>query len=360
MIHSITRSVSSTRALLMAGAAAVLSVAALGFSTGAHARSDINFSVGVSTPGVVIGVSNAYPVYTAPVYGQPVYGYQPQPVYVQPAPVYVQPRPVYRPRPVYVQAPIMWRRPPCITAVVITTATMGTVTAAMDTATAVKPAPAYKKARRFEACGLFSCSKASGTELAPEHVVGLVRHADPHADLCRAAIAHRRQAADRAYALDVADVAEGAGQGGRVDPRALQRKVGCTVVDLDKLTHHQFGAVAVYPGARAAGQHDAVVGGVPQFDAAVARQPGVLPGGAAGGLAFVLQLADAARFEHRLVTGRHADVGRQCGLPGQVVGQGPGGRTAGHQDGSAGCQQEAAQVAGGRSRGSVCVQKISR
>ncbi len=112
MIHSITRSVSSTRALLMAGAAAVLSVAALGFSTGAHARSDVNFSVGVSTPGVVIGVSNAYPVYTPPVYGQPVYGYQPQPVYVQPAPVYVQPRPVYRPRPVYVQAPIYVAPPP--------------------------------------------------------------------------------------------------------------------------------------------------------------------------------------------------------------------------------------------------------
>lgn len=112
MIQSITRSVSSTRALLMAGAAAVLSVAAMGFSSGAHARSDINFSVGVSTPGVVIGVSNAYPVYTAPVYGQPVYGYQQQPVYVQPQPVYVQPRPVYRPRPIYVQAPMYVAPPP--------------------------------------------------------------------------------------------------------------------------------------------------------------------------------------------------------------------------------------------------------
>ncbi|MDO8387336.1 MAG: hypothetical protein Q7T13_13185 [Polaromonas sp.] len=112
MIQSITRSVSSTRALLMAGAAAVLSVAAMGFSSGAHARSDINFSVGVSTPGVVIGVSNAYPVYTSPVYGQPVYGYQQQPVYVQPQPVYVQPRPVYRPRPIYVQAPVYVAPPP--------------------------------------------------------------------------------------------------------------------------------------------------------------------------------------------------------------------------------------------------------
>ncbi len=105
MIQSITRSVSSARTLLMAGAAAILSVAALGFSTGAHARSDINFSVGVSTPGVVIGVSNAYPVYT-----QPVYGYHQQPVYVQPQPVYVQPRPVYRPY--YVQAPVYVAPPP--------------------------------------------------------------------------------------------------------------------------------------------------------------------------------------------------------------------------------------------------------
>ena len=112
MIQSITRSVSSTRTLLMAGAAAVLSVAALGFSTGAHARSDVSFSVGIATPGVVIGASNAYPVYTPPVYGQPVYGYQAQPVYVQPQPVYVQPRPVYRPRPIYVQQPVYVAPPP--------------------------------------------------------------------------------------------------------------------------------------------------------------------------------------------------------------------------------------------------------
>lgn len=101
MLKSITRSVPTPRALLMAGAAALLSVAALGFSSGAHARSDVSFSVGVSTPGVVIGVSNAYPVYTSP-----AYGYQPQPVYVQPQPVYVQPAPIYRPRPIYVQQPV--------------------------------------------------------------------------------------------------------------------------------------------------------------------------------------------------------------------------------------------------------------
>ncbi|WP_296926683.1 hypothetical protein [Polaromonas sp.] len=112
MIKTITHSVSSVRTLLMAGAAAVVSVAALGFSTGAHARSDVNFSIGVSTPGVVVGVSNAYPVYTSPVYGSPVYGYQPQPVYMQPQPVYVQPRPIYRPHPIYVQAPVYVAPPP--------------------------------------------------------------------------------------------------------------------------------------------------------------------------------------------------------------------------------------------------------
>jgi len=105
MLKAVTRSISSTRAMLMAGAAAVLSVAALGFSTGAHARSDVSFSVGIAAPGVVIGASNAYPVYTSPVYGQPVYGYQNQPVYVQP-------QPVYRPYPVYMQAPVYVAPPP--------------------------------------------------------------------------------------------------------------------------------------------------------------------------------------------------------------------------------------------------------
>lgn len=112
MLNSMTSSMSpfltriSPRAWLMAGASAVLAVAALGFSSGAHARSDVNFSVGIATPGVVIGASN-YPVYTPP-----VYGYQQQPVYVQPQPVYVQPYPVYRPRPIYVQQPVYVAPPP--------------------------------------------------------------------------------------------------------------------------------------------------------------------------------------------------------------------------------------------------------
>ncbi|MDI1274170.1 MAG: hypothetical protein PSV33_11430 [Polaromonas sp.] len=93
--------------MLMAGAAAALAVAAMGFAGGAHARSDVQFSVGVVLPGAQIGVTNAYPVYSQPVYVQP------RPVYVQPAPVYYQPAPVYyQPRPVYVQpAPVYYGRP---------------------------------------------------------------------------------------------------------------------------------------------------------------------------------------------------------------------------------------------------------
>ena len=79
--------------LMAAGAASVLAVAAMGFAGAAEARDNLSFSIGISSPGVQVGVNNAYPVYA-----------QPYPVYVQPRPVYVQPRPVYvQPRPVYVQ-----------------------------------------------------------------------------------------------------------------------------------------------------------------------------------------------------------------------------------------------------------------
>lgn len=112
MLKSVTRSVSSIRTLLIAGASAAVAVAAMGFSGGAHARSDVSFSIGIGTPGLVIGASNAYPVYSAPVYSQPAYGYYPQPVYGQPQPVYVQPRPFYNPHPIYVQAPVYVAPPP--------------------------------------------------------------------------------------------------------------------------------------------------------------------------------------------------------------------------------------------------------
>jgi hypothetical protein len=109
---------SAKRSAIIAGAAAALAVAALGFATSAQARSDVQFSVGVGLPGVAVGVSNAYPVYGGypqqPVYVQPAPVYvQPRPVYVQPAPVYYeQPQVYYRPRPVYVQpAPVYYERP---------------------------------------------------------------------------------------------------------------------------------------------------------------------------------------------------------------------------------------------------------
>jgi len=54
--------------------AAAMAFGALAAASAAHARTDVQFSIGVQAP----------------------YGYvQPAPVYVQPQPVYVQPQPVY-------------------------------------------------------------------------------------------------------------------------------------------------------------------------------------------------------------------------------------------------------------------------
>lgn len=95
MRKSTVQTATNQRGLVMAGAAAALAVAALGFAGGAQARDNVQFSVGVVIPGVQVGVANAYPVYTQPVYAQPIY-VQPRPVYVQPPPVYVVPAPVYQ------------------------------------------------------------------------------------------------------------------------------------------------------------------------------------------------------------------------------------------------------------------------
>ena len=82
----------------MAGAA-VLAVLALGGHVAAHAG-DVYWSIGVSSPGVQLGVFSPQPVYVQP---QPYY-VQPQPYYVQPQPVYTQPQVIYtQPRPVYAQ-----------------------------------------------------------------------------------------------------------------------------------------------------------------------------------------------------------------------------------------------------------------
>lgn len=73
--------------------AAILAVATMGMAGAAHAD-NLSWSLGLSSPGVVVGVTNAQPVYV-----------QPQPVYMQPRPVYVQPQVVYQQQPqvVYVQ-----------------------------------------------------------------------------------------------------------------------------------------------------------------------------------------------------------------------------------------------------------------
>ena len=95
--HSMTLT-SAARRWLMASVAAALALVAIGFANNAQARDNVTFSVGIGVPGVVVGATNAYPVYSQP---QVVY-VQPQPVYIQPRPIYVQPAPVYyQPAPVY-------------------------------------------------------------------------------------------------------------------------------------------------------------------------------------------------------------------------------------------------------------------
>ncbi len=79
-------------------ATAAVAVAALGAASVAHARSDVTWSIGISSPGV---------------YVQPAPVYVPQPVYVQPRPVYVQPPPIYvQPAPVYYPPQIVYTQPP--------------------------------------------------------------------------------------------------------------------------------------------------------------------------------------------------------------------------------------------------------
>ena len=93
------------RSLYALAAATGVALAALGGVGAAQAR-DVNWSVGVSAPGVAVGVGNAYPVYSSPA---PVY-YAPPPVYYAPPP----PPPVYYapPRPVYYAPPVVVSPPP--------------------------------------------------------------------------------------------------------------------------------------------------------------------------------------------------------------------------------------------------------
>ena len=93
--------------MMVAATSAALALAAMSFAGTSHARDNVTISVGIGVPGVVIGASNAYPVYSQP---RPVY-VQPRPVYVQPAPIYYQPAPVYyaAPQPVYLGRPHGWK-----------------------------------------------------------------------------------------------------------------------------------------------------------------------------------------------------------------------------------------------------------
>ena len=95
------------RSAVLAGAAATLAIAAMGFAGAAQARDNVYWSVGVGVPGAVVNVGNAGAIYQPPVYVQP------QPVYVAPAPLYVRPRPVFvQPAPVYyAPQPVYYQRP---------------------------------------------------------------------------------------------------------------------------------------------------------------------------------------------------------------------------------------------------------
>jgi len=80
-------------------AAGAVAAGALFTAVSANARGDVSWSLGISAPGVAVGVA-APPVYYAPpppVYyrpAAPVY-YAPPPVYYRPAPVYYAPAPAY-------------------------------------------------------------------------------------------------------------------------------------------------------------------------------------------------------------------------------------------------------------------------
>lgn len=96
-------SMTKIRSLYAVAAAAGVALLALGGTSSALAR-DVNWAIGLSSPGVAVGVGNGYPVYAAPA---PVY-YAPNPVYYAPPPpvYYAPPRPVYYAPPVVVGAPV--------------------------------------------------------------------------------------------------------------------------------------------------------------------------------------------------------------------------------------------------------------
>ena len=84
-----------TRSIYALVAVAAVALAGLGASGAAQARSDVNWSIGVAVPGVVVGVGNGYQGYSG--YAPPVYYPPPRPVYYAPPPpvYYAPPPPVY-------------------------------------------------------------------------------------------------------------------------------------------------------------------------------------------------------------------------------------------------------------------------
>ena len=97
-----------TRSIYALVAFAAVALAGLGASGAAQARGDVNWSIGVGVPGVVVGVGNGYQGYSGyQGYAPPVYYAPPPPVYYAPPPpvYYAPPRPVYYAPPVMVGPP---------------------------------------------------------------------------------------------------------------------------------------------------------------------------------------------------------------------------------------------------------------
>jgi len=90
-------------------AALGVALAALASAGAAQAGDNVYWSVGMSVPGMQVGVANAVPVVQQVYMPRPQVYVAQQPVYVAPQPVYVQPAPMYMAQPQYVQ--VGWDRP---------------------------------------------------------------------------------------------------------------------------------------------------------------------------------------------------------------------------------------------------------
>jgi hypothetical protein len=99
-----------SRSVVKAMAACALLIGVVAFSASARAD-NIYWSVGLGSPGVTIGMTNARPL---PIFVQPQHYYvQPATLYVHPGAIHAQPVPIYvqQPRPVYQQGWAVQGRP---------------------------------------------------------------------------------------------------------------------------------------------------------------------------------------------------------------------------------------------------------